>query len=127
MSHTRPFITIFNDDDVFLDLMGELLAEEGYTAHSGLVDGNAYQYVKQTQPDLVILDFLIGKPQSAWNILELIRLDPTTAHLPVLISSANTPLLRENGERLKQLQCAILQKPFDLADLLQQVAALIPS
>ena len=125
MSHKAPLITVFNDDEVFVELMGELLASEGYTVHTGLVDGQAYEYVKRHQPDLVILDFLLNNPQSAWITLELIRLDPTTAKMPILICSANTPLLRDNAERLHALNCTTLFKPFLLDGLLQQVAVLV--
>ncbi len=59
------------------------------------------------------------------QILELLRLDPATSHIPIIVCSADSRLLREKESILRGKGCDILEKPFDLEDLLAKVQAVI--
>ena len=49
-------IAVVNDDTAFLDLMVELLTEEGYDVHPFKEATTAYQGVRDLRPDVIILD-----------------------------------------------------------------------
>jgi CheY-like chemotaxis protein len=122
----RPLIAVVNDDTVFLKLMHDLLTGEGYEIVLHIEGSSAYQFVRQEMPDLVILDIRIEHPEPGWVTLDLIRLDPVTTEIPVLICSADARQLREKAARLRDMRCETIEKPFDLDDLLKTVRSILP-
>ena len=118
----EPTIAVVNNDTDFLNLMDELLTLEGYTTIICREGDRAYALMKELHPDLIILDIRLEHAETGWNILELLRLDPATTMIPVIVCSADTPFLREKAPSLHELHCDILEKPFDLDMLLEKVA-----
>ena len=119
LSPGRARVAIINDDTAFLDLMRELLeVEENYEVVICKEWDNAYQYVKEEQPDLVILDIRIGGEEHGWTIINLLTLDPATHHIPAIVCSAAIQSLDEHQEMLTKLGIRALAKPFDLDTLL---------
>ena len=85
----RPRIVVINDDTDFLSLMSELLTEVGEHDVEVCREGDhAYQFVKEKQPDLVILDIRIEGQEKGWAILECLTLDPKTRPIPLIVCSA---------------------------------------
>jgi DNA-binding response OmpR family regulator len=122
MAERKRRITVVNDDTTFLELMRDLLqTEEGYDVNYCREADRAYQFVKETQPDLVILDIRVGGEESGWLILNLLTLDPATRPIPVLVCSAAIDSLQDHEALLQQYDCEVLPKPFDLAALLEKV------
>ncbi len=120
---TEPLIAVVNNDTAYLELMHELLSLEGYRTVICKEGDKAYALVKEQRPDLVVLDIRMDQPESGWTILELLRLDPATARIPVIVCSADGRFLREKAPSLRELDCDTLEKPFDLEMLLGKVAA----
>ena len=58
-------------------------------------------------------------------LLNVLRRDPATAHLPIIVCSGDLPFLDAIVEQLPERRFAILEKPFDLADLLLQIERLL--
>jgi CheY-like chemotaxis protein len=117
----QPLIAVVNDDTDFLALMYELLTGEGYRCVIYNESDQVYAHIKAEHPDLVTLDIRMGNPEAGWTILELLRLDPTTAPMPVIVCSADTIFLRAKEAALRALHCDILEKPFDLDALLLKI------
>jgi DNA-binding response OmpR family regulator len=121
----RPFIIVVNQDTAFLELMEELLTEEGYHTSIEKEGDKAYATIKKTKPDLVVLDIRINNPEAGFNVVDLMRIDPATENIPVIICSTATQIIRENEERLRAKNCDILMKPFNIDELLSKVQAII--
>jgi DNA-binding response OmpR family regulator len=122
MAPRRIQIAVVNDDTAYLQLMHDLLEEdEGYTVSICKEAGDAYEFVKQSRPDLVILDIRVGHEENGWTILELLTLDPATRPIPVIVCSAAVNSLHEHDALLQQYDCEVLTKPFDLDVLLAKV------
>src|SRR6266852_5121961 len=118
----RARIAVINDDTTFLDLMRELLEEEGnYEVLICREWDSAYQFVKDEQPDLVIQDIRIGGEEHGWTILNLLTLDPATRSIPMIVCSAAIYSLHEHQEMLSKFGIQALPKPFDLDTLLQTI------
>jgi CheY-like chemotaxis protein len=117
-----PVIAVVNNDTEFLELMQDLLSVEGYRTVICKEGDKAYSLVKEIQPSLVVLDIRMDQPETGWTILELLRLDPQTTQIPVIVCSADAPFLREKAATLHSLRCDVLEKPFDLESLLDKVA-----
>jgi CheY-like chemotaxis protein len=119
-------IAVVNDDTDFLELMRDLLDLEGYDTRTHKVALNAYASLKAENPDLIILDIRMETPEAGWQLLELLRLDPSTVHIPVIVCSADAPFLRSKEAHLLERGCRTLEKPFNLDELLTVVAGALP-
>jgi len=123
-TQTRPRrrIIVINADTDFLTLMSELLAEvEGYEVLVCREGQRAYKFVKEHQPDLVVLDIRIEGQEIGWTILECLTLDPKTNPIPLIVCSAAIRELQDHQPMLDQYGIDVLPKPFDLDTLLAKV------
>ncbi len=111
-------IVAINDDTIFLELLRDLLSEEGYDAHLCKEGAEAYQRVRGLDPDGIILDVRMESPETGWKVLELLKLDPRLTAKPVIVCSADQAQLQDRASYLKSKGCYVLPKPFDLDDLL---------
>jgi CheY-like chemotaxis protein len=114
-------IAVVNDDTDFLTLMSELLEDRGWDVVTCREGKLAFAVLKQENPELVILDIRMNAPETGWNILEVLKLDPTTRHIPIIVCSAAWDELCTKEDWLKKHGIAILPKPFDIDDLYQAV------
>jgi len=116
-------IVVVNDDTDFLSLMTDLLTDIGdYEVQVCREGNNAYQFVKEQEPDLVILDIRIDSQETGWTILECVTLDPQTSPIPLIVCSAAIRELQAHQAHLEQYGVDVLTKPFDLDTLLDKVA-----
>jgi len=111
-------IAVVDDEPIFLDLLQEVLSDDGYEAHRFPGGAADYPRVRDLAPDAVILDIRMEGPRTGWDMLERMRRDAVLAATPVTVCSDDLPLLRERAVDLERLDAAILAKPFDLDALL---------
>ncbi len=123
----KPHIAVVNDDTTFLRLMDELLrGEEGYKVSTSFVGSEAYRFVRDLQPDLVVLDLVFGgNAEEGWRTLDLLTLDPLTRHIPVIVCSAASVQLQDHSDWLARFDVEVLRKPFDLDTLLDMVTRIL--
>lgn len=119
----QPHILIVNDTQEILDLLQELLEEEGYrvTTSVALLD---LHKVKALAPDLIIQDLLFEHMQElGWKFLTLVRLDPELAELPLILCTAAVQTIKDPdmAAQLERLRVRVVLKPFNLDDLLTAV------
>ena len=114
----RPRILVLNNDSDFLDLMKELLADEGYESETRKVWDDAYDVVKRMKPDLVILDVLLDIAGRGFQLIDLLTLDPATRSMPLIVASTSTAQLHERTEAFTAMGIPVIGKPFDLETLL---------
>ncbi|HYY90058.1 MAG TPA: response regulator [Chloroflexota bacterium] len=120
-------IAVVDDDPIFVDLMYDLLANgEGYDVVSTSHWPHGFEFIKDTQPDLIILDLMMGREQTGWAVLTLLREDPATAAIPVILCSAAAPALGQRDLRTNGFGAIeTLAKPFDVDDLLGVIKRLL--
>jgi CheY-like chemotaxis protein len=116
---TRPHVLVLNDNQEILDLLGELLQEEGYRVTTSLILLNAAR-VRALAPDLIMLDLVFGGREDGWEFLTMVRLDPPLAHVPLVLCTAAVEVIRDDAmaAKLERLGVRVVLKPFDLAELL---------
>jgi CheY-like chemotaxis protein len=120
----RKLIMAVNDHKEFLELIKELMEEEGYQVIVSTEGDGAYRQIKETMPDLLLLDVLMPLTPP-WHVLDLVKLDPRTAKIPVLVCSAAGPEIREREALLRDQGVQVLEKPFGLEMLIEAVERLI--
>jgi CheY-like chemotaxis protein len=124
----KPVIAVINDDPDFLELMQTVLTEElDCEVNVGQQGADALHVIKTQQPDLIILDIMMGYEPLGAKLLEALRDDPDVREIPVIVCSAHGPFLQENAQKLADLDSVILAKPFDLAEALTLVRSKLES
>jgi len=113
----RPLIIVVNDDTAFLQLMEQLLEDEGYEAEVMKSTKNALEHIKERRPALIVLDVRINNEEAGPLLLDLITLDPETRSIPVVIASANLQALAGREDELASKGIYVIAKPFDIDDL----------
>lgn len=116
-------VLIVDDDPQLVQLIGYKLYSKGYqtlVAHSG---EEALQLVERERPDLVILDVMMPG-MSGIEVCDVLRGDPETANLPIIILSARTQV----PHRIEGLQAGAdeyLTKPISLKEMVARVETLL--
>ena len=118
----RPRIAVLDDSDELAELLRELLEDiEGYgvDVHTSWTDGAGF--VKERQPDLVLLDVLFDSEQQGWLVLLQIKEDPATQHIPLIVCSGDRASLQDYQALLKEYGVPAIEKPFDVDELLDLI------
>jgi CheY-like chemotaxis protein len=113
----RPHVLVVNDDTAFLQLMEQLLEDEGYCCDTLKSTKGAHDRIKEQRPALVVLDIRINNEDAGLLLLDLITLDPKTASIPVIVASANLQALDGRQEELAAKGIYVIPKPFDIDEL----------
>ncbi len=116
----QPHILVVNDTQEILDLMQELLEDEGYrvTTSLSLLD---ISKIKTLAPDVIVQDLLFeGMQETGWKFLTLMRLDPELARIPLVLCTAAVRTINdpEMAEQLDRQGIRVVLKPFTIDDLL---------
>ena len=114
-------VLAINDDEAILRLFEDLLSSEGYqvtldsfsSTTSALLDS-----IRAQQPDLVILDFIIGGEGKGWQLLQAMKMDRETRDIPVIVCTAAVTVIQELNAHLLAMKVRTILKPFDIDDLL---------
>jgi two-component system, OmpR family, response regulator VicR len=119
----QPHVLVINDTQEILDLMQELLEDEGYrvTTAVALLD---IDKVKKIAPDIIVQDLLFeGTQELGWKFLTLVRLDPELACIPLILCTAAVRTVNdpEMAEQLDRLGIGVVLKPFLIEDLLSVI------
>jgi CheY-like chemotaxis protein len=120
---TKPHILVVNDAQEVLDVIRELLEEEGgyrVTLHSTAIYDVAK--IQEIAPDLIILDHLIGQEEYGWQMVQKLKLSRELCHLPLIVCTAAFRMVEELQGHLKAKNVTVVIKPFDIDDLLGAVS-----
>ena len=114
-------ILIAEDDPSLRENMQWMLELEGYEVQAAADGLQAFAYALQNKPDLVLTDVMMPR-MDGFGLLEALRADTRTMHIPVVMLSARAG---EEGmiEGLEAGADDYLIKPFTARELTARVAA----
>ena len=115
---TRTKILIFDDHADLLDALTIFLEEESFEVCTVVSTELFRTELLRFEPDIIILDVYINGNINGREICKIIKADPHTRHIPIILMSASVSALK-NFEECSADE--ILSKPFDLSDLLQKI------
>lgn len=115
-------IAILDDDVSIRTVLSDVLMDEGYEVF--LVEGSEDLLAKlaAARPDLVLLDWRLGAWGDGLALARAIRADLQFSHVRLIFMSAAQAELRKHFRALADLGCTVIEKPFDLDDLLARIA-----
>ena len=111
-------ILVVDDDTHIRDLVCEVLDLEGYQVRAATDGLAALDLLETWHPDQILLDLNMPR-MDGWTFCQRHQEEPAISDIPIALMSAARNI------RARPLPCepvAILEKPFDLDDLLRRVA-----
>jgi len=114
-------ILILDDNQDILDIVHETLTYEHFDVMSTADSADVIPLVEKFNPDLVILDYRVSGTNGG-ELCRHIKSHPKFSDTPVIIFSAYI----NHKDDLFEYGCdAIINKPFDLVELVEKVNSLI--
>jgi PAS domain S-box-containing protein len=113
---------VIEDESSPADMLAHHLGQDGLTVER--VGGGAagLERARKLQPALVCLDVALGGEPDGWQVLSMLKDDPATARIPVLVWTA-----LDDGKDAAMLGAAdVLTKPFEPQQLRAAIARLLP-
>ena len=114
-------ILVIDDTQEILDLLRTILEKDGYEVHVATYVFDDLHQIEQLHPDLIILDFMMGKQKEGWHMLQRLKSYPPTTSIPVMISSVAMSTVSEQQGYFNKQGIPTVLKPFDVDYLLQTV------
>jgi two-component system, OmpR family, response regulator VicR len=114
-------ILILDDNQDILDIVHEALTYEQFDVKSTGESADVIPLVEDFNPDLVILDYRVAGTNGG-ELCRQIKAHPKFGDTPVIIFSA---YINHHDEILSYGCDAVINKPFDLNELVEKVNSLL--
>ncbi|MBO0796460.1 MAG: response regulator [Ktedonobacteraceae bacterium] len=111
-------VLVVNDTQSILELFRLLLEDEGYEVCLSSFPLVKASEVEPFHPDLIVLDLVFGDEKTGWQMLQMLKMQPSTARIPVVVCTAAIDAAREMEGYLVAKNIQIVYKPFDIEELL---------
>jgi two-component system, OmpR family, phosphate regulon response regulator PhoB len=122
-SERKRRVLVVEDEDNIAIALDYLITREGYACDRVASGGAALAHIRETHPDLVLLDVMLPEV-SGYEICQGVRLDPQLSDVKILMMTARGSAI----ERRKGLALGadgFIAKPFELEDLRKQVRKML--
>jgi two-component system phosphate regulon response regulator PhoB len=119
----KPLVLIVEDDPSLSTLLRYNIEKEGFRVSEAHDGEEALLQVDETQPDLVVLDWMLPKV-SGIEVCRRLRARVETKNLPVIMLTARG----EDADRVRGLDTGAddyLTKPFSMTELLARIRAVL--
>jgi CheY-like chemotaxis protein len=113
----KKTVLVVEDDPWIRSLMADLLSGEGYAVIQAPDGKVGLKMAEEQDPDVILLDLAMPE-KSGLDVLHELKSSKPTRDIPVIVVSAYAMLMMGSDARRAD---GVIQKPFDLADLLAQV------
>lgn len=104
-------ILIVDDNNEILEILTLILEQDGHSTKEINNGDELFTAVESYQPDLILLDIMLGKHDGRKLCADL-KADKTTNHIPIIMISAS-----HAQQSLKEMDCkpnGFIPKPFDI-------------
>jgi two-component system alkaline phosphatase synthesis response regulator PhoP len=119
----RAKILAVDDEPELTDLMQYHLVRAGHEVSTAANGWEAIHAIRANRPDIILLDLMLPD-LDGFGVCEILRRDPQTATIPIVIVSAwSSPDSRHLGLELGALD--YLTKPFSPQELVERVNRLV--
>ncbi|MFZ3115972.1 MAG: response regulator [Syntrophales bacterium] len=116
-------ILIVDDEKDIVELVAYNLDREGYRITKAYDGQQAWQFIRENRPDLLILDLMLPGI-NGFELCRLIRKQRETEDLPIIMLTAKT----DSVDKIMGLEIGAddyLTKPFNVRELLARVRAVL--
>lgn len=118
-AHSQKTLLVIEDNEAVIRAFSRYLSGYDFQVIGATTGAEALQLAREMSPTAITLDVLMPT-QDGWEILQELKSDPATKHIPVIICS----VLEEPKLALSLGAAAYLLKPVTQADLLSVLNSL---
>jgi DNA-binding response OmpR family regulator len=111
-------ILLVDDEEMLRQVLVEVLEDEGYTVLEAKHGGEALRILAAEPVDLIVMDVMMPV-MTGIEVVEELRTRSEDNHPPIILMSAGRVV------DVARLKISFLRKPFDLAELLTRVSAVL--
>lgn len=118
-----PRLLVIDDEQDLLLIYQLIFEPEGYDirlASSGLQVSQG-MIIEQFRPDLIILDYHLGRNGRNEPLLQQLKADPFMSAIPLILCTADANVLRKQEGFLREANVRVVLKPFEIGALLHTV------
>jgi CheY-like chemotaxis protein len=117
-------ILVVEDDPALRDVLGSVLAEDGWRVVTASDGGEALASVERDHPSAILLDLMIPRVDG-FEVLRTLREQPATRDLPVIVVTAKD-LTEDDRTRLaRSAEQVILKQALRMDDLRTEIRGLL--
>lgn len=120
----RPQVLLIDDSQEILDLLRELLEDDGYRVLVSREMADVPR-LRGLLPEVIVDEMLVGgRPEAGWQYLTLTLRDPVQPHVSLVLCTTAAATVGDPAlaEHLDYLGVRVLCQPFLIGDLLEMVA-----
>ncbi len=117
-THDQKTLLVIEDNEAVIRAFSRYLSGYGFQVVGATTGAEALQVAREMNPTAITLDVLMPT-QDGWEILQVLKSDPATKDIPVIICS----VLEEPKLALSLGATAYLLKPVSQADLLSALSS----
>jgi two-component system cell cycle response regulator DivK len=112
-------VLIVEDNELNMKLFNDLLEAHGYATLKTSSGTEALELTKAHKPDLILMDIQLPEV-SGEVVIQWIKSDPTTHHIPIVAVTAFA--MKGDEERIRSKGCeAYMSKPIAIAKFIETV------
>jgi len=113
-------ILIVDDDPTIVQMLSDILTDEGYEVATATQSLRAFDRAKEAQPDLILMDIMMPYLDGLDQI-KLFSLDDDLKDVPIIVITAKARAL-DGIDDLRALRIVdYLYKPFEISVLLEKI------
>ena len=117
-------ILVVDDDDTALKLTAGFLQKKGFDVDKAKNGVEALKKIHAVKPDLLILDLMMPH-MSGFEVVEVMRQDPTLKEIPIIILTAKELTKEEKDILNGQVRCLMQKASYSTDDLLYEIKRVI--
>ncbi len=119
MADQNACILIVDDNPVNIQVLGKILEDAGYRTAAALNGYDAFEFIKEEKPDLILLDVMMPKIDG-FQVCRQLKGDESTKEVPVIFLTAkNDNESIVNGFNVGGVD--YISKPYNSAELLARI------
>jgi CheY-like chemotaxis protein len=110
-------ILVVNDTEEIIELFREIIEGMGHRMSATTYAPEDLTEVAEVNPDLVIMDLMMGGEKLGWQLTQKMRMSRETEKIPILVCTAAVDQVREQEGWLVANAIKVVLKPFTIDDL----------
>jgi CheY-like chemotaxis protein len=118
-----PKILVVEDNELSREMVLRRLKRNGFSVIAAEDGEQGYALARSKSPDVILMD--ISLPGiNGWQVIELLKSEPDTQHIPLIVLTAHA--LVNDRAKADEIGCdAYFSKPFDFQNLLDTIGRLL--
>lgn len=113
-------ILIIEDEEILLDILKRKLSNMGYEVFFATDGASGLEAIKETLPDLILLDIIMPK-MGGFELMEKVQIDDSIKNIPIIIiSNSGQPVELDKAKKLGARDW-LIKTEFNPQEVLEKV------